>query len=230
LFADVAAERIIHARVCSPLPIKPDIVRRKLVKSLFTFSYEQSFDDDNDQQRRRHPGTAPSGMEVGIYAAAAQTGAFISLIGTSTNRYFLPVMVVLIEQRDKQAIRELINRRALTVGGLILLLLIAIFLLGEKILMLFGAHFKAGYEALVIIAVGASVSALYADIPYYLQFMGFKRTVFNATALATITMIALSFWLGPEYGPFGVATAYMTPVAVLFITLRLISVRHFHQL
>lgn len=172
----------------------------------------------------------PSGKEVGIYAAAAQTGAFISLAGTSTNRYFLPVMSVLIEQRDNRSIRELMNRRALTVGSLILLLLIIIFLHGEKILVLFGAHFKAGYEALVVIAVGASISALYADIPYYLQFMGFKRTVFTATAAATLTMIFLSFWLGPDYGPLGVAVAYMTSVSILFIALRFISVKHFRRL
>lgn len=37
---------------------------------------------------------------VGTYAIAAQTGSFISLIGTSTNRYYLPLMVVMIDRRD----------------------------------------------------------------------------------------------------------------------------------
>ena len=139
-------------------------------------------------------------------------------------------MAVLIEQRDKQAINELLQKRALSVGSLIVLLFSTVYFRGDSILMLFGAHFKAGHEALVIIAIGASVSAFYADIPYYLQFMGFKRTVVTATTLATLAMIVLSFRLGPVYGPTGVAAAYMLPVSILFVTLRLISVRHFQRL
>ena len=64
----------------------------------------------------------PSGIEVGTYAIAAQTGGFISLIGTSTNRYYLPMMVVMIECRDKKAIQRLMNQRNWVVGGLILII------------------------------------------------------------------------------------------------------------
>lgn len=172
----------------------------------------------------------PSGTEVGIYAAAAQTGGFISLIGTSTNRYYLPVMVTLMEQHDKRLIRQLMRERALIVGGLILLLLFTIYLYGENILGLFGTHFHAGYRTLVIIAAGASISALYADIPYYLQFIGRKRIVFNVTLAATIAMVALSFWLGSIIGTMGVALAYTTSVMLLFISLRIIAELHFIRL
>lgn len=172
----------------------------------------------------------PSGIDVAIYAVAAQTGGFISLIGTSTNRYYLPIMVVLIEQRDKRSIRELMKKRALSVGGLVLLLLGAVYLYGEKILEIFDVHFSIGYDTLVIIAAGASVSAFYADIPYYLQFMGYKRTVVNTTAAATLTMITLSFLLGIHYGSVGVAFSYMMPVVILFISLRIIAARHFLKL
>ncbi|MGZ8096061.1 MAG: lipopolysaccharide biosynthesis protein [Methylosarcina sp.] len=172
----------------------------------------------------------PSGEEVGIYAAAAQTGGFISLIGTSTNRYYLPRMVTLMEQHDKRLIRQLMQERALIVGGLILLLLFLIYLYGENILGLFGTHFHAGYTTLVIIAVGAAISALYADIPYYLQFMGRKRIVFHFTLAATASMVILSFLLGSSIGTLGVALAYMTSVMLLFIGLRIIVELHFERL
>lgn len=172
----------------------------------------------------------PSGQEVGIYAAAAQTGSFISLIGTSTNRYYLPMMVTLTERRDKQAIRRLMQERSLIVGGLILFLLLMIYGYGNKILGLFGTHFHAGYDALVIIGVGASISALYADIPYYLQFMGRKKIVFYFTMAATVSMIALSFIMGPILGPMGVALAYMTAVITLFVSLRITASLHFRRL
>ncbi len=171
----------------------------------------------------------PSSREVGIYAAAAQTGSFISLIGTSTNRYYLPMMAAFMEHRDKDSIRQLLQERALIVGGLILSLLIIIYWYGDNILGLFGAHFSTGYTALVIIAVGAAISALYADIPYYLQFMGRKRIVFYSTLAATSSMVLLSFVLGSSLGMTGVAFAYMTSVTLLFLGLRIIAELHFKR-
>ena len=171
----------------------------------------------------------PSGLEVGIYAVAAQTGGFISLIGTSTNRYYLPIMVVYVERHDKQSIQRLIKQRTLVIGGLILALFTVIAFFGQDLLNLFGPHFAGGYLTLVIIGVGASMSALYADMPYYLQFLGFNRTVLGATLLAMLTMLTLAFLLGKSYGPIGVATAYMIPIALLFIGFRIMVSLHFKK-
>ncbi len=171
----------------------------------------------------------PSGIEVGTYAIAAQTGGFISLIGTSTNRYYLPMMVVMIDRRDKQSIQRLMNQRIWVIGGLILMLLAIMVFSGQKILSLFGTHFSAGYNTVLIIAVGASISALYADIPYYLQFMGFHRAVLTLTMLATLSMVTLGFLLGAEYGAVGVAIAYMIPVVLLFIVLRIMAMLCFRR-
>jgi len=172
----------------------------------------------------------PSGMEVGTYAIAAQTGGFISLIGTSTNRYYLPMMVVMIDRRDKHAIQRLMSQRNRVLGGVILMLLAILVFSGHKILGLFGDQYGAGYDTVLIIAAGASISALYADIPYYLQFMGFHRAVLSLTLLATVSMVTLGFLLGAEYGTVGVAIAYMMPVVLLFIALRIMVILRFKRL
>lgn len=171
----------------------------------------------------------PSGLEVGIYAVAAQTGGFISLIGTSTNRYYLPMMVVLVEHKDKEAIQRLINQRTLVVGSLILSLFATVAFLGQQLLNLFGSQFSSGYLTLVIIAAGASFSALFADIPYYLQFMGFNRIVLSATFIAATTMVTLAFYLGNLFGTIGVAIAYMLPVVLLFSSFRIMVGLHFKR-
>jgi O-antigen/teichoic acid export membrane protein len=171
----------------------------------------------------------PSGLEVGIYAVAAQTGGFISLIGTSTNRYYLPMMVILVEHKDKAGIQRLMKQRTLVVGSLILTLYAVIALFGQPLLNLFGSQFSSGYLTLVIIAAGASFSALFADIPYYLQFMGFNRIVLSSTLIAVVTMITLAFYLGNLLGIVGVAIAYMLPVVLLFINFRIIAEVHFRR-
>lgn len=172
----------------------------------------------------------PSGLEVGIYAVAAQTGGFISLIGTSTNRYYLPMMVVLVERREKQAIQRLIHQRALIIGLLIFMLFVAFVVFGQSLLDLFGHRFNEGYLTLVTIAVGASISALFADMPYYLQYMGFNRTVLCSTLVATFSMLSLSFILGREYGTLGVASAYSLSVFLLFISFRVMVTYLFKKL
>jgi O-antigen/teichoic acid export membrane protein len=171
----------------------------------------------------------PSGLEVGIYAIAAQTGGFISLIGTSTNRYYLPMMVVLVEHKDRAGIQRLIKQRTLVVGSLILSLFAVIAFFGQPLLNLFGSQFSSGYLTLVVIATGASFSALFADIPYYLQFMGFNRRVLCATLIAAVTMVTLAFYLGNLFGTIGVAIAYMLPVVLLFSSFRMMVEHHFKQ-
>jgi len=53
---------------------------------------------------------------------------------TSTNRYYLPMMVVMIDRRDKQSIQRLMNQRTWVVGGLVLILLAILIFSGQKIL------------------------------------------------------------------------------------------------
>jgi O-antigen/teichoic acid export membrane protein len=171
----------------------------------------------------------PSGLEVGIYAVAAQTGGFISLVGTSTNRYFLPMIVLMMERRDPAGLRLIMRKKAAIVGGLVLSLLTVIFFYGEAILELFGNQFAQGYPTLAIIACGASFSALFADVPYYLQFMGLHRLVLILTLLAVLAMWIISALLGPEFGPIGIAIAYAAPVIVLFSGLRIVAGIHMKQ-
>ncbi len=131
------------------------------------------------------------------------------------------MMVVLIERKDKQGILRLIRQRALIIGSLILVLYLAFIVFGQALLDLFGSHFSGGYLTLILLAVGASMSALFADMPYYLQYMGFNRIVLSSTLIATLFMLTLSIVLGKTYGAVGVAGAYMLSVLALFIAFRI---------
>lgn len=172
----------------------------------------------------------PSDIEVGIYAVAAQTGGIISLIGTSTNRYYLPMMAVMIGRGDRRAIRKIMEQRGVAVGGMVLVLLATLIFAGRPILGLFGEHFSGSYHTMLIIASGACFSALFADVPYYLQFMGSHHIVLSLTMVSTAMMVSLSFVLGASVGSVGVATAYMVSVMLLFISLRIVVGLHFRRL
>jgi O-antigen/teichoic acid export membrane protein len=172
----------------------------------------------------------PSEAVVGTYAVAMQTTALISLIGTSTNRYYLPMLVVLLERRDQSAINALLRKRMQLIACFIAVFLSIIGVWGPEILDLFGSDFSQGYQALFISAVGAAFSTLFSDSPYYLQFMGRNGLVVSLMSLAAISMIALSFILGSPYGSTGVALAYAVPIMLLFSSLKWLANRHMRNL
>ena len=171
----------------------------------------------------------PSETMVGIYAIAMQTSAWISLIGTSTNRYYLPMLVVLLERRDRAGIKRLLNKRLRLVTGFVAIFLIAIGLWGQEILNLFGDAFVEGYPALLICTVGTLFMTLFSDSLYYLQFMGQQRMAVGLTSLAALGMLVLSFLLGARHGATGVAMAYALPTLLLFSTLKWLASRHMRQ-
>ncbi|MGZ0076804.1 lipopolysaccharide biosynthesis protein [Methylomonas sp. YC3] len=172
----------------------------------------------------------PSEAVVGIYAIAMQTNALISLIGTSTNRYYLPMLVVLLERRDQAGIKNLQAKRMRLIAAFILVFLSIIGFWGKEILDLFGANFAGGYLALGISSIGAAFCTLFSDSPYYLQFMGRNRLVVGLITLAAASMIFLSFILGFFYGASGVAIAYTLPTILLFSLLKWLAYRHMQVL
>jgi len=167
---------------------------------------------------------------VGTYAVAMQTAGLISLIGTSTNRYYLPMLVVLLERRDQSAIKALLGKRMRLIACFIVVFLGIIGVCGQEILNLFGSDFSQGYQALFISAAGAAFSTLFSDSPYYLQFMGRNRLVVSLMSLAALSMVGLSFILGSRYGATGVALAYAVPTMLLFSSLKWLSNRHMRKL
>lgn len=171
----------------------------------------------------------PSEFEVGLFAVSMQTCSFLSLIGTSTNRYYLPMLVVLVERQDAAGIKRLLRKRTRLIALLIVLYLAVIGNYGAEILELFGPDFSEGYLALCICSLGAAVNSLYSDSPYYLQFMGKNRLVVGLMCLAAAGMLGLSFILGNVYGATGVAIAYAAPTIILFSLLKLLARRHLQR-
>lgn len=171
----------------------------------------------------------PSEAVVGIYAVAMQTSALISLIGTSTNRYYLPMLVVLLERRDQAGIRRLLNKRLRLITGFVSVFLGVIGWWGHDILNLFGDEFVLGYPVLFVCAAGSVFMTLFSDALYYLQFMGQNRLVIGLMSLAALSMLVLSVTLGARHGAFGVATAYALPTLLLFSALKWCAHRHMRQ-
>lgn len=171
----------------------------------------------------------PSEAVVGIYAVAMQTATLISLVGTSTNRYYLPMLVVLLERRDQAGVHSLLIKRLRLIIGFVALFLGVIGGWGYDILSLFGDEFVQGYPILFICALGSIAMTLFSDSLYYLQFMGQNRHVIGLMCLACLSMLVLSVVLGARHGAMGVAVAYAAPTLLLFCALKWRAHQHMRR-
>ncbi|MGX2041029.1 lipopolysaccharide biosynthesis protein [Methylocaldum sp. MU1018] len=168
----------------------------------------------------------PSDAIVGTYAVAAQTGTFIVLLANTVNRFYLPLTSMFMERSDALSLRRLMRHRLMVVGGLATAFLTVVVTLGQTILGWFGPHFDDGYEALCMLAAGASINALFSDSPYYLQFMKRSRSVFVSTCYAVAINLTIGFYLSDRFGALGAACGYSLSMGFLFIRLRYQAHRH----
>jgi O-antigen/teichoic acid export membrane protein len=135
-------------------------------------------------------------QEVALLAAAMQTGGFIILLATATNRLYGPLVSRLIGRRDYSEILSTIKERHTWIVPVTLVYLTVMVISGRRILRLFGAEFEAGYPALCLIAAGASISVWFAMAPNYLKFVGRNGQVLGIKAAAGLLNVALLVALG----------------------------------
>lgn len=164
-------------------------------------------------------------QEAARLAAAMQTGGFIILLATATNRLYGPMTSRLIERRDYPGLLSTIRERHAWIVPATLVYLAVMVVFGRRILQLFGTEFEAGYPALCFIAAGASISVCFAMAPNYLKFVGRNRQVLGITAVAGLLNVALLLVLGPRWGATGAAAAYGISLAVMAIVFFVLGLR-----
>lgn len=169
-------------------------------------------------------------QEVAVLAAAMQTGGFVILLATATNRLYGPLVSRLIEHRDYPGMLALIKERHSWVIPATLVYIVAIVVFGSRFLRLFGPEFEAGYPALCIIAVGSSISVWFSMAPNYLKFVDRNRQVLGITAAAGLLNVVLLVVFGPRWGATGAALAYSISLIVMASVFFALGLRTARQL
>jgi O-antigen/teichoic acid export membrane protein len=161
----------------------------------------------------------PDEAVVSAYAVAFQTGTFVVILATATNRLYAPRISALLDRGDLQALRSMARYRLLVIGPLTLFYLFVILAFGPSILSLFGPQYATEYPALCLIALGASISTIFSLAPTYMHFTNRDRIVLAALVAAAVLNLALCIPLSDRYGALGAAIAYAVPIALLHVGL-----------
>lgn len=163
--------------------------------------------------------------ESSVFAVAMQTGGFVVLLTTSTNRFYLPQISMFLDQQDQAGLVRLRGQRLIIIGTMAAAFVVFVFLFGRTVLRFFGEDFVGGYPATCVVAIGAAISTTFSLAPIGLQFAGYHQYVLRCTALATVTSVVMCIVLANLYGTLGAALAYAVPLSILYLHLAVVALR-----
>ena len=144
---------------------------------------------------------------VGIYLAAFQTAAIMSLVLGAFNTALAPVISRAWSQQDKQRLAETyqaVSRLSATVCFPIFSLIIVF---SDDILSLFGSLFLNGTAALIILAVGQVFNSTTGSANTILLMSGHSRIVMTNTIIMGLVLLIATASIIPFWGVTGAAIA-----------------------
>lgn len=163
--------------------------------------------------------------EVGIYSAAFQTSAIMTVVLGTLESIATPFLSECMTKNDPEEIRSLTGTvlRWTVTGTLPLCIVMAVF--AKDIMSLFGTHFESGSVCLIILAVGQFINSATGCSNGMLLWAGHSKLIMWNSIAVSVAQIGLYLILIPSYGVIGAALAISASL-VLNVILRTIQVHH----
>jgi O-antigen/teichoic acid export membrane protein len=147
--------------------------------------------------------------EYGVYAAASRVSLLVVVFLTSVALVFAPFVADLHARGERERLGRLFQLLTRATFALTLPVILVLLVLPEPVLRLFGEAFATpgARSALLVLIAGQAVNVLAGSVGFVLVMVG--RTGWDALVYtASIALdLALAFWLIPEHGLLGAATA-----------------------
>lgn len=145
--------------------------------------------------------------DVGIYSAAFQTSAILSLILGSFSTSFAPMIGKALANEDWESVKELYQATCRWVFMFTLPLFICMVVFRQEILKVFGADFVAGADCLVILASGQLFNTLTGGANTILLMSGHSGKVMLNTIIIGLFLVAANWIIIPQFGIIGAAVS-----------------------
>lgn len=145
--------------------------------------------------------------DVGVYRSAVVLADFVSFPLVALNVAFAPMISYLYSRGSLNELSRLyqIGTRWITAGGLLIASLLILF--SQELLGLWGPEFKAGWPALVVLALAQLINTATGSVGFLLQMTERQDYVLVNNVTTMVLNIVLNLWLIPLYGILGAALA-----------------------
>jgi len=155
--------------------------------------------------------------DVGIYSVASKIAMMITLVLTTFNIAFAPIISELYGKREMRRMEELFKTTTRWIFSLSFPIFLLITLFAKPIMSIFGASFSAGAICLVFLGIGRLIDAAVGAAGYVLIMTGRPKIGMINCAITAIMNIALNYVFIARYGISGAAIA--TGISIAFINL-----------
>jgi O-antigen/teichoic acid export membrane protein len=172
--------------------------------------------------------------ELGVYAAAVRVAQALVLFLIAVNYMFSPFVADLHARGERDRLDRLYKALTRwTLAGTLPLLLLLVIVPGP-VLLIFGARFDTGVDALRILLIGQFVNVGVGSVGFILIMVGRTGWDLAVYAASFALDLAVAFWLAPSMGAKGAAVAQAITLAVsnaarLYLVWRFVHIQPFDR-
>jgi len=160
--------------------------------------------------------------EVGVYFAVVKTLALVSFVHYAMSATTAHRFAEYNALGDKDRLSAYVAHAINWTFWPSLLATIALLAFGEPLLWLFGRNFVAGYDIMLVAAIGLVVRSAIGPVERLLNMLGHQHICATAYAVAFLMNVGLCVALVPRYG--GIGAAASTSLSLTFETILLFYV------
>jgi O-antigen/teichoic acid export membrane protein len=152
-------------------------------------------------------GTLSGQTEAGIYAAAGRVAALVGFGLAAVNAWAAPMFSERHTQGDHARLQELVRASSRLVFLFTLPATVGVWVLGRRLLGLFGPGFEPAFSSLVILTIGQLFAALAGPVGFLLPMTGGEAVAARILGASAALNLMLNFALVPQLGMEGAAAA-----------------------
>jgi O-antigen/teichoic acid export membrane protein len=145
--------------------------------------------------------------QIGIYNISARIADTISFPLHILTFGLAPVISGLYHSGDKSKLQQTVTASTKAIFVLSAIPAIILFLYGTQVLRIFGSHFEAGYNSLLILTCANLLNAFAGPAGYVLAMTGHERLAFLSMTFACLIGVIMNIIFIPHYGINGAALA-----------------------
>ncbi|MCE7995858.1 MAG: oligosaccharide flippase family protein [Roseivirga sp.] len=146
-------------------------------------------------------------VDVAVYNVSFQLISFLALGINIVNQIAKPKIVEFFARNDLGKVEAYSVKMALLNFAFTLVASLVLVFLGKPILSIFGPEFEAGYEVVMIFALGRTLSALFGISTVILAMSDYQKLISRLELVFLLLNILLNYLLIPIYGVVGAAIA-----------------------
>ena len=164
-------------------------------------------------------------QETALFAVVVQLAGLMVLISTASNRWYGPQLSAALALSDFKRIDGLFRSHFFIIMILVLSYQSFLLIAGEWALGLFGADYRKGWAALLILGCGFAFSSTFSFSGIYLQYSGREWLVPLVLGIGVFLLFLLAIPGAIFFGVIGVACACALALALTYGVLALMASR-----